>query len=111
MRESDDDKATVDYTWAAAPCRRRPLNQTGRQAGILAGHMEVGGAHGGLIARPPPNCLPACSHSLLRTSEKKTARAGGSPLVSCIQGAGGEVRALRGLPDADLDLRRGGRLG
>src|SRR5258707_15131729 len=72
MLESDDDKATVDYTCADAPCRRRPLNQTGGQAGILAGHMEVVGAHGVLIARPAPNCLPACSHSLLRTSEKET---------------------------------------
>src|SRR6266481_9736696 len=76
MLESDDDKATVDYTCADAPCRRRPLNQMGgqarRQAGILAGHMEVVGAHGVLIARPTPNCLPACSHSFLRTSEKET---------------------------------------
>src|SRR5260370_26432451 len=72
MLESDDDKATVDYASADAPCRRRPLNQTGGQAGFLAGHMEVVGAHGVLIARPAPNCLPACSHSLLRTSEKET---------------------------------------
>jgi hypothetical protein len=28
-------------------------------AGILAGHMSVLGAHGVLIARPAPNCLPA----------------------------------------------------
>src|ERR1700722_16424501 len=75
MLESDDDKATVDYACADAPCRRRPLNQTegqaGGPAGISAGHMGVVGAHGVLIARPAPNCLPACSHSLLRTSEKE----------------------------------------
>src|ERR1700704_4885750 len=105
MLESDDDKATVDYTCADAPRRRRPLNQTGGQTGILAGHMEVVGAHGVLIARPAPNCLPACSNSLLRTSEKKTARSGGIQFVSCMQGADGEFRVLGGHQDADLDLR------
>src|ERR1700675_103546 len=96
MLKSDDDKATVDYARADAPCRRGPLGQAGGPAGISAGQMGVIGAHGVLIARPAPNCLPACSHSLLRTSEKELARSGGVELVSRMQGADGELGVLGG---------------
>src|SRR3982074_3801772 len=76
MLAKDHDITMVEYTSVKPARRRRPLNQTGGQTGrqpiVLFDAAEVVGAHGVLIARPAPNCLPACSNSLLRTSEKKT---------------------------------------
>src|SRR5262245_37201948 len=101
MLESNDDKATVDYAGADAPCRRRPFGGLPDRAGISAGHVKMVGAHGVLIARPAPNCLPV----RFALAKRKLARSVGVEIVGRVEGAHGELGVLSGHQNADLDLR------